>query len=132
MSSLQTDYLNLDSSSVFGRDSERAHAFQTECTFFGGVNQSAEQCFKKVRKEKEKACAVDVLSYRQIQRTPRKCFRCGYEDHMIAKCPKQVCFNEKVNHACNNVKNYSDSKIYASMARLSSNDEWKNNGKTEK
>ena len=25
-----------------------------------------------------------------MKRTPRKCFRCGSEDHMIAKCPKQV------------------------------------------
>ena len=29
ISSLQTDYLNLDSSSGFGRDSEKAHAVQT-------------------------------------------------------------------------------------------------------
>ena len=50
ISSLQTDYLNLDSSSVFDRDSERAHAVQTECTFCGGVNHSAEQCFKRIRK----------------------------------------------------------------------------------
>ena len=53
ISSLQTDYLNLDSSSVLGRDSEKAHDVQTECTFFGGVNHSAEQCFKRIRKEKE-------------------------------------------------------------------------------
>ena len=77
ISSLQTDYLNLDSSSGFGRDSERAHAVQTECTFCGGVNHSAEQCFKKVRKEKEKARAVDVSSYRQMERPPQKCFKCG-------------------------------------------------------
>ena len=52
---------------------------------------------------------------------------------MIAKCPKpqkdnekrrkQVRFNEKVNRACNNGENNSDQKIYASMARMSSNDE---------
>ena len=36
ISSLQTDYLNLDSSSGFGRNSERAHAVQTKCTFCGG------------------------------------------------------------------------------------------------
>ena len=46
ISSLQTDYLNIDSSSGFGRDSERAHSVQIECTFCGGVNLSAEQCFK--------------------------------------------------------------------------------------
>ena len=60
ISSLQTDYLNIDISSGFGRDSEKAHAVQTECTYCGGFNHSEEQCFKKVRKEKEKSCAVDV------------------------------------------------------------------------
>ena len=54
ISSLQTDYLNLDSSSGFGKDSERAHAVQTECKFCGGVNHSAEKCFKRIRKEKKK------------------------------------------------------------------------------
>ena len=51
---------------------------------------------------------------------------------MITKCPKppkdikkrreQVRFNEKGNPACDNGKNNSDQKIYASMARMSSND----------
>ena len=97
----------------------------------GGVNHSAEQCFKKVRKEKEKARAADVSSYRQVERTPRKLFGCGSEDHMIPKFPMQVYLNEKGNSACNNGENNSDCKIYAYMARMSSNDEWKNNGKTE-
>ena len=54
---------------------------------------------------------------------------------MIPKCPKppkdnkkrrkQVCFNEKGNRACDNGKNNDDHKIYASMARMSSNDERK-------
>ena len=54
---------------------------------------------------------------------------------MIAKCPKppkdndkrrrQVRFNEKGNCACNNGKNNDGHKIYASMARMSSNDERK-------
>ena len=35
----------------------------------------------------------------------------------------QVIFIEKGNHACDNNKNYSDQKIYASMACMSSNDE---------
>ena len=95
ISSLQNDYLNLDSSSGFGRDSERAHAVQKECTFCGGVNHSSDQCFKRTRKEKEKTRAVDVSSNRQMERTPRKCFRCGSEDHIIAKDRKQVCFIEK-------------------------------------
>ena len=51
---------------------------------------------------------------------------------MIAKClnssidnekrRKQVSFNEKVKRACNNGKNNSDQKIYASMERMSGND----------
>ena len=40
-----------------------------------------------------------------MERTTQKCFRCGSEDHMISKWPKQVCFNEKVNRACDNGKN---------------------------
>ena len=67
-----------------------------------------------------------------MERPPRKSFRCGFEDHMIAKCPKpptdnekqcrRVRFNEKDNRACDNGKNNDDHKIYASMARMSSND----------
>ena len=34
ISSLQTDYLNLDSISGFDRDTEKAHDVQTECTFW--------------------------------------------------------------------------------------------------
>ena len=66
ISSLQTDYLNMYSSSGFGRDIERTNAVKTKCTFCGGVNHSAEQCFKRIRKEKEKSCAVDVSSNRQM------------------------------------------------------------------
>ena len=54
---------------------------------------------------------------------------------MIAKCPKppkdnekrrrQVLFNEKNNCACDNGKNSDDHKVYAYMARMSSNDERK-------
>ena len=42
-SSLQTDYLNLDSRSGFVSNSKRAHAVQKKCTFCGGVNHSAEK-----------------------------------------------------------------------------------------
>ena len=59
ISSLQTDYLNLDRISGFGRNSERAHAVQTKCIFCGGVNHSAEKFFKRIRKEKEKDRAVE-------------------------------------------------------------------------
>ena len=34
-------------------------------------------------------------------------------------------FNEKGNYACDNGENNSECEIYASMARISSNDEWK-------
>ena len=53
ISSLQTDYLNLDrSSSGSSRHSEIAHYVQAKCTFCGGNNNSAEKCFKRIRKEK--------------------------------------------------------------------------------
>ena len=98
---------------------------------FGVIHHSAEQRFKRLRKEKEKSCVVDVTTNRQMERTPQKCFRCGSEDHMIKKCPKQVCFNEKVHCSWNNSKNNGDCEIYASMAQISSNDERKIDGKTE-
>ena len=57
------------------------------------------------------------------------------DDHMIEKFPKppkdnekrrnQVHFNEKGNCACDNGKHDYDHKIYASMARMSSDDELK-------
>ena len=96
ISSLQTDYLNLDRiSSGSSRHNERAQSVHTKCTFCGLNNHSAEKCFKRIRKEKEKARAVDVSSNSTLGRPPRKCFRCGSEDHMIAKCPKPPKDNEK-------------------------------------
>ena len=63
--------------------------------------------FQKDKKEKEKARAAGDLDKRQTERTPQKCFRCGYEDHPISKCPippkdnnkqqNQVCFSERFN-----------------------------------
>ena len=65
-----------------------------------------------IRKEKEKARAVDVSSNRNSERPDQKCFRCGYEDHIIVKCPKppkdnekrrkNIRFNDKVNRECDN------------------------------
>ena len=67
-----------------------------------------------------------------MERTPRKCFRCGSVDHLTAKFPKppkdnekrrkQVCFNENFNHARNNGKNNSDQNLYASLACMYGND----------
>ena len=85
ISSLQTDYLNLDSSSGFGRNSERANNDQKKCTFYGGNNHSAEKCFKRIKQEKEKSRAAGHLDNRQTEWTPRKGFICGYEDHLISK-----------------------------------------------
>ena len=136
ISSLHTYYLNLDSSSSGSSiHNEIAHYVQAKCTFCGSNNHSAEKCFKRIRKEKEKARAVDVSSNRNSERLPQKFFRCGSEDHMIAKFPKppkdnekrrkQIFFNEKGNRACDNSEDNDDHKIYASMARMSSNDERK-------
>ena len=89
ISSLQTDYLNIDSSSSgSSRHNGRAHSVHAKCTFCEGNNHSAEKYFKRIRREKEKARAVDVSSNRNSECLPQKCFRCESEDHMIAKCPK--------------------------------------------
>ena len=135
ISSLQTDYLNLDSSSGSSRNIERAHAVKTKFTFCGVNDHSAKKCFKRTRKEKEIYRVVDVSYNRNTERPPRKCCRCGSEDHMIAKCPKppkdnekrrrQVFFNEKGNCAYDIGENNDDHKIYASMEQMSSNDERK-------
>ena len=76
------------------------------------------------------------LDNRQTERTPTKCFRCGPEDHLIAKClkppkdnekrSKKVRLNEIGNCACNNGENTSDQKIYTSMARMSGNETFPN------
>ena len=51
ISSLQTGYLNLGSSSVFGSNSERANTVHKKCKFCGVTNHSAEKCFKSIRQE---------------------------------------------------------------------------------
>ena len=55
----------------------------------------AEKCFKRIRQEKEKDRAAGHSDNRQTKGTSRKCFRCGSEDHIIAKCPKPTIDNEK-------------------------------------
>ena len=55
ISSLHTDYLNIDSSSVFDRNSERSNTVHTKCTFCGGTNHSAEKLFKRIRRENKKS-----------------------------------------------------------------------------
>ena len=56
-----------------------------------------EKCFKKIRKEKEKACSAGALSNKNSDRPDRKCFRCVSEDHLIAKCPKPPKDGEEKN-----------------------------------
>ena len=73
ISSLQTDCLNFDSSSSgSSRNIERAQSVQAKFTFCEGNNHSAEKCFKRIRKEKEKDCAVDTSSNWNLERPPRK------------------------------------------------------------
>ena len=56
ISSLQIDYLNLyNSLSVSIKHSEKANSAKVKCTYCGLNNHSVEKCFKKIRKEKEKA-----------------------------------------------------------------------------
>ena len=95
ISSLQTDYLNLDSSSGCGKNGERANIVQEKYNFCVGANNSAEKCFKDTRKEKKKYSAAGGSDNRRTERIPRKCFICGSEDHLIAKCPKAIKDNKK-------------------------------------
>ena len=91
--SLQTDYLNIDSSSGSGGNNEKANIVQTQCTFCGGTKHYAEENFKKIRKDKEKSRTDGDSDRQQTERTPCKCFRCGYVDHLIPKFPKSPKYN---------------------------------------
>ena len=95
-----------------------------------------EKCFKKIRKEKEKARSAGTSSRKNSDSPTQKCFRCGSEDHMIAKCSKppkesekrrkSEKSKEKGNRACDNRDDDDELKVYASMARMS-NDEKREN-----
>ena len=52
ISSLRTDYLNIDSRSGLGRNSESANTNYIKCTFCAGTNHFAEKCFRTIRQEK--------------------------------------------------------------------------------
>ena len=45
--------------------------------------------------EKEKARAAGDSENRWTEHTPRNLFRCGSEDHLIAKCPKSLKEKDK-------------------------------------
>ena len=98
ISSLQTEYLNLDrSQSSQVKHNEKANSAKAKCTYCGLTNHSVEKCFKKIREEKEKSRSAGASSNRNSDRPPRKCFRCGSEDHLIAKFPKPPKDVEKKN-----------------------------------
>ena len=88
---------------------------------------------KKIIKEKGKARSAGTSSNKNSDRSAWKCFRCDSENHMISKCPKpskdsekrrkSERSKEKGNRACDNSHDDNDHKIYASMARISSDDE---------
>ena len=133
ISSLQTEYLNLDSSqSSQGKHNEKANTVQTKCTYCGLNNHSVEKCFKTIRKEKEKARSAGTSSNKNLDRPDRKCFRCRSEYNMIAKFPKppkdskkrhkSEKSKEKGNRAWDNSDDENKLKVYASMARMSSDD----------
>ena len=110
----------------------KANSAKAKCTYCGLNNHSVEKCFKKIRKEKDKARSAGTSSNKNSDRPARKCFRCGSEDRIIAKCPKPPKDSEKrrksgkskekVNCACDNSDDDNDLKVYASMARMSSDD----------
>ena len=74
ISSLQTEYLNLDSSqSSQGKHNEKAKSAKEKCTYCGLTNHSVGKCFKKIRKDKEKARSAGASSNKNSDRPPRKC-----------------------------------------------------------
>ena len=95
-------------------------------------------CRKKLRiiKEKEKSHADGDFYKQRTERTPCKCFTCGFIYHLIATCLKlpkdnkkrknQVHFNERgvcvSQKESDNSDDDNDQKIYASMARISGNE----------
>ena len=66
ISSLQTDYLNIDRRSGCVRNIKRANTVQKNGTLCRGANHSAEKCFKRISQEKEKARADGHLDNRRM------------------------------------------------------------------
>ena len=67
ISSIQTEYLNLDSSqSGSSKNNEKANSAKAKCTFCGLTNHSVQKCFKNIRKDKEKSRLL-VLCQTKIQ-----------------------------------------------------------------
>ena len=76
ISSLYTDYLNVDSRSGCGKNSDIANTVQTKFNFCGDANHFAEKCSKNIRQEKEKPRGAGDSYNINTERTPHKCFRC--------------------------------------------------------
>ena len=95
-----------------------------------------EKCFKITRKEKEIARSAGTSSNRNSDCPPRKWFRRGSEDHLIAKYPKPPKDSEKRRksdkskekgiRACVTNDDDNDLKVYAYMARMSNDDKREN------
>ena len=64
-------------------------------SFCEGTNYFSEKYFKRIRKDKEKFRTSGDQDKQRTERTPHKCFRCGYEYYLISKCPKPSKDNEK-------------------------------------
>ena len=95
ISSLQTDYITIDSSIGCANNSQRVNIVQTKCIFLGYANNSTEKCFIRISKKKQKARAAGDLDNRRTERMPWKYFRCGPEDHLISKRTNPPKDNEK-------------------------------------
>ena len=91
---------------------------------------------KRSERKKQKSRSAGTSSNKNSDRPARKCFICGSDDHLISKCTKPPKDSEKrrksnkskekVNRACDNRDDDNDVKVYASMARMSSDDEREN------
>ena len=88
ISSLQTEYLNLDSSqSGSSKQNEKSNSAKAKCTYCGLSNHSVVFFFFKIRKENEKDRSAGTSSNKNSDRPTWKCFRCGSEDHLIKNVP---------------------------------------------
>ena len=141
ISDLKIDNFNLDNSV---RNNEGANFFQSRCIHCRGSHPT-EKCFKQQRKDKGhnkppfNSCKYNNKRTRHNSRKPNMCLRCGSEYHFIANFlkldtldrkiqwntekPKKCAYSlTKIYKMSENSKYQSEAqKIYASMARMSSN-----------
>ena len=118
----------------FSEKNEKYHELELNPDPEPSLSASSEisSSYSKIRKEKEKARSAGTPSNKNSDRPAQKCFRCGSEDHLIAKCPKppkdseKRCKSEKAKEKGNSAKDNSDDdddlKVYASMAKMSNDD----------